>query len=66
MTEPRVCQEFTQRMCAALVFARNEGMDEAAMRSCFDHVLLHVELLNLTEVPPIPTVETVDNPLAKD
>jgi DNA-directed RNA polymerase subunit M/transcription elongation factor TFIIS len=53
MTDHKVYQELTQRMTAAIVFARNAGISEVLMRNCFDRVMLHVTVLNLAEAPPI-------------
>ena len=54
MASPDVCKEFIRRMTEAIVFGRNNGISEMSMRDGFDHVMLHVEVLDLREVPPIP------------
>jgi hypothetical protein len=51
-------QQFIKLLCDALVYGKNRGLTMQLAEDGFQHTLLHVYLLNLTETPPIPDAKT--------
>jgi len=53
-SDPAASKVFIQKLLEAIIYGRKAGFTMEVMESGFQHALIHAELLNLTDVPPIP------------